>query len=81
MGVIFDDTVDGTNFVASRRFIKPNAFGTQVRVDNVSFLHFVIIADGFIGTFRLANVAIDTVGRDFQCHSLESYKKGKNRGR
>ncbi len=46
-------------------YIEPDALGTQVRIDDVGLLYFIVVANGFIWAFRLTNVAIDTVGSDF----------------
>lgn len=63
--IVFDNAINRTDFIASWLVIKANTFGTQVGVDDVGFLHLVVVADGFVGTFGFANVAVDTVGRDF----------------
>lgn len=65
MLIVFDDAINRTDLIAGWLIIEPDAFGAQVRIDDVSFLYFIVIANGFIWAFRLTNVAIDTVGSDF----------------
>lgn len=65
MVIVFDDAVNRTDFVAGWLIIEPDAFGAQVRIDDVGFLYFIVVANGFIWAFGLTNVAIDTVGSNF----------------
>ena len=65
---VFDDTINGADLIASWFLIKAHAFGAKVGVDDVGFLSFLVVADGIVWAFWLADVAVDTVGGDFECH-------------
>ena len=63
--VVFDDTINRTHLIAGRFIIKAHALSAQVGIDDVGFLPFLVVADRIVRAFRLADVAVDTIGGDF----------------
>ncbi len=62
---VFDDAINRADLITGWLIIKAHALGAKIRVNHISFLTFLVVADGIIGAFWLADVAVDTVGGDF----------------
>lgn len=56
---------DRANLDTLRRVKMPDAFGTAPRVDDVDFDP---LRDCAVGAFRLADIAVDTLVGNEQCH-------------
>jgi hypothetical protein len=63
---IFGNAFHGTDFNALWQIVMTNAFGAQLRVDDINFF---ALGDRPIGAFRLAHVAIDTFVVNNKGHS------------